>query len=254
MPIEAKPRLNLPTLTVLSAASKAALPVCRTSSARDRVVLEPELADVLLRVDDVLDQLVGGVPAVGGEEDVAVRALDVGAAAEDRDHAGDVAVADVVLAAVGGEAAVAVRRQDHVGGVDVGAVLLLGEAEREDRAVLEQLGGAASRGRVVALPDRAEPEDRDLPRVPVGEAVEAGDLVEGADARGVPALVRVAAASAAGVSSVAKMRSRLTNSRKSAYQVRSWSCSLSVALPRDSKKSIVASSARRVASSKSAGS
>ena len=59
-------------------------------------------------------------------------------------------------------------------------------------AVLEQLGGAAARGGVVALPDRAEPEDRDLPRVPVRQAVEAGDLAERADARGVPALVRVA--------------------------------------------------------------
>ena len=105
---------------------------------------------------------------------------------------GQVAVADVVLAAARGEAAVAVGRQDHVGRVDVGAVLLLGEAEREDRAVLEQLGGAAACGRVVALPDRAEPEDRDLPRVPVRQAVEAGDLAERADARGVPALVRVA--------------------------------------------------------------
>ena len=78
------------------------------------------------------------MPAVGGEEDVAVRALDVGAAAEHRHHPGEVAVADVVLAAVGAEAAVAVGREDHVGRVDVGAVRLLGEAEGEDRAVVEQ--------------------------------------------------------------------------------------------------------------------
>ena len=163
------------------------------SSAPHRVVVEAKLADVVLRVDDVLDQRVLRVPAVGREEDVAVRALDVGAAAEHRHHAGEVAVADVVLAAARGEAAVAGRRQHHVGRVDVRAVLLLGEAEREDRAVLEQLGGAPPGGRVVALPDRAEPEDRDLPRVPVGEPVEAGDLAERADAGGVPALVRVAA-------------------------------------------------------------
>ena len=32
MPTEAKPRLNLPTFTVFSAAWKAALPVCSTSA------------------------------------------------------------------------------------------------------------------------------------------------------------------------------------------------------------------------------
>ena len=132
------------------------------------------------------------MPAVGGEEDVAVRSIHVGTAAEDGDHARQVAVADVVLASARAEAAVAAGRQDHVGRIDVGAVLLLGEAEREDRAVLQQLGGAAPGGGVVALPDRAEPENRDLPRVPVGEAVEAGDLAERADAGGVPALVGVA--------------------------------------------------------------
>ena len=59
------------------------------------------------------------------------------------------------------------------------------------------------------------------------------------------------AASAAGVSSVANTFSRATNSRKSAYHVRSWSASLSAFLPRDSKNSIVASSTRRVSGSNS---
>ena len=192
MPIDAKPRLNLPTLTVFSAAWNASLPVCRMSSSH-RVVLQPELADEVLRVDDVLDQPVLRVPAVGREEDVAVGALDVGAAAEDGHHAGEVAVADVVLAAGRGEAAVARGREHHVRRVDVRAMLFLGEAEREDRAVVEQLGRAAPGGGVLALPDRAEPEDRDLPRVPVRQPVEAGDLAERGDASGVPALVRVAA-------------------------------------------------------------
>ena len=141
----------MPTLIVLSAASNASTPVCRTSSARDRVVLEVERADVHLPVHDVLDQLVGGVGAVGGEEDVAVGALDVGAAAEHRHHPGHVAVADVVLAAAGAEAAVAVGREDHVGRVDVGAVVALGEAEREHRAVLEQLARRARRAASLSL-------------------------------------------------------------------------------------------------------
>ena len=127
--------------------------------------------------------------AVGGEEDVAVGALDVGAAAEDGDEPGGVAVADVVLGAAGPEAAVAVGLQEHVGGVDVGAVGLLGQAEREHLALGEEFGGAGAGGGVVALPDRAEAEDGDLPGVPVVEAVEAEDLVEGGDPGGVPALV-----------------------------------------------------------------
>ena len=59
---------------------------------------------------------------------------------------------------------------------------------------------------------------------------------------------------AAGVRKFAKMRSRRTNSRKSEYQTRSWSSSLSLRLPRDSNHSIVASSALRVGSSNSAAS
>ncbi len=61
-------------------------------------------------------------------------------------------------------------------------------------------------------------------------------------------------ASAAGVSSVAKTRSRLTNSRKSAYHVRSWWWAFSATLPRVSNQSIVASSTRRVSGSKPAAS
>ena len=157
------------------------------------IVFETELADEVLRVDDVLDQPVLRMPAVGREEDVAVRSFDVGATAEHRHHAGQVSVADVVLAAGRGEAAVVRGREHHVRRVDVRAVLFLGEAEREDRAVVEQIGRAPPGGGVLALPDRAESEDRDLPRVPVRQAVEAGDLAERGDARGVPALVRIAA-------------------------------------------------------------
>src|SRR3954468_12141529 len=55
----------------------------------------------------------------------------------------------------------------------------------------------------------------------------------------------------AGVRKLAKMRSSRTNSRKSAYQTRSWSSSFSLRLPRASNHSIVASSALRVGSSNS---
>ena len=64
---------------------------------------------------------------------------------------------------------------------------LLGQAEREHAALVEDLRGAGLRRLVVALPDRAEAEDGDLPRVPVAEAVERQHLAEGADACGVPA-------------------------------------------------------------------
>ena len=136
----------------------------------DRVLVQLELADVRLRVHHVLDQPVALVAAVGGEEHVALRALHVGAAAEHRHHARLVAVADVVLAAGRGEAAVPGRREHHVGGVDVGAVLALGQAEGEDRALVQQPRRALPGGGVLALPDRAEAQDRDLPRVPVARA------------------------------------------------------------------------------------
>ncbi len=156
----------------------------------DRVVLQAELADVLGGVDDVLHQVVGRVAAVGGEEDVSVRALDVGAAAEHGDETGRVAVADVVLGPAGPEAAVAVGLQQHVGGVDVGTVALLGQAEGEDLALGQQVRGPAACGVVLTLPDRTETEDGHLPGVPVVEAVEAEDLVQGGDPGGVPALLR----------------------------------------------------------------
>ncbi len=190
----------MPTLIVLSAASNAAGPGAGIFW-RDGIVLEVEGADVHLGVDDVPAKLVGGVAPVGGEEDVALGSLDVGAPPEHRDHPGDVAVADVVLAAVGAEPlapaarrlAPCVGREDHVGLVDVGAVLPLGEAEGEHGPVIEEPGGALAGGAVVGLPDRPEPEDRDLPRIPVGEPVEAEDLVEGGVAPRVPTLVGVTA-------------------------------------------------------------
>nr|WP_230689155.1 hypothetical protein [Micromonospora sp. WMMC415] len=108
MPMEAVQRLNLPTSTVFNAASKAGWSGVQHVLGAHRIVLEPELADVRLRVDHVADQPVRGAPAVGGEEDVPLGAFDVDAAAEDGDQPGDVAIADVGLAAVDPEAALPV--------------------------------------------------------------------------------------------------------------------------------------------------
>ena len=68
-----------------------------------RVVVQDELRDVHLPVDGVLDQLVGRVAGVGEEEHVLAGVLRVvvGELAEDAQARGLVAVADVVLAAVG---------------------------------------------------------------------------------------------------------------------------------------------------------
>src|SRR5207248_3795076 len=62
------------------------------------------------------------------------------------------------------------------------------------RSCLKQLCRSPARERVVALPDRAEAEDRDLPCVPIRQSVEAKDLVEDGVAAGVPALVGITVA------------------------------------------------------------
>ncbi len=183
-----------------------------------RVVVEAELADVLRGVDDVLHEVVGRVAAVGGEEDVAVRALDVGASAEDRDERGGVAVADVVLGTRRPEAAVAVRRQQHVGGVDVGAMGLLGEAEGEHLTLGEEFRRAAAGRGVLALPDRAETEDGHLPRVPVVETVEPEELR--AAILAVSQRWSLCPAADSGVRKVANSPSLAANARKSASQAR----------------------------------
>ena len=72
MPIEQEHRLNLPTLTVFSAAAKASTPRVQNVFLAHRIVLEPECAHVDLHVHDVVDQVVVLVLAVGGEEHVRV--------------------------------------------------------------------------------------------------------------------------------------------------------------------------------------
>jgi hypothetical protein len=72
-------------------------------------------------------------------------------------------------------------------------VLPLGEPECEDPALLERPGRLLLELLVSAHPDRAQTENRDLPRVPVSEPVEGDDLVELAVAVGVPARVRIVA-------------------------------------------------------------
>ena len=63
---------------------------------------------------------------------------------------------------------------------------------------VEQPRRLLARGLVVGLEDRPEPEDRDLPRVPIGQPVEGRDLAQRADPLRVPAPLGVPAAVAGG--------------------------------------------------------
>ncbi len=146
------------------------------------------MGDVVLRAADVSDALVPLVPRVDDEEDVLVLArLLVGHLAEHRDQRRLVGVADVVLLAARQEGPVRLGVERHLARVEVGAVLLLRQPEGEDAALLQKAGRLPLDLLVAAHPDRPEPEDRHLPGVPVGQAVEAEDLVELAVAPGVPA-------------------------------------------------------------------
>ncbi|TMA35623.1 MAG: hypothetical protein E6J79_14715 [Deltaproteobacteria bacterium] len=146
--------------------------------------MQGELGHEILAVDDVLHALVLLVRRIDDEEDVFTGPREL---SERRHHRCLVGVSDVVLAAARAVRPFAGRRQRHLGGVHVGPVLLLGEAEGEDAAVPELLCGAALQGLVAAHPDGAEAEHGDLPGVPVLEAVEREDLPELADPPGVPA-------------------------------------------------------------------
>ena len=120
----------------------------------DGVVVEREVGNVLLVADDVLLELIGLVAVVGGEEGVIVGAvLDL---AQGGDHLGLVAVADVVLLAVGHERTVTLGGQRGLGGVDVCAVGALGKTEGEDGAALEQLCSPFLGLLVGAHPDGAQ--------------------------------------------------------------------------------------------------
>ena len=163
------------------------------------VLVQAELGDVVLRVDHVSDQLVFVALRIGREEDVALRTIYFLDPAKDRDDPGLVAVADVVLLAARRPAgAVGVRGEDHVGRVDVGAVLTLGESEGEDRPITQELGRLLAGRLVSGHEERPQPQDRYLPGVPVGKPVEGRDLVEGADPGRVPPASRVPAAVALG--------------------------------------------------------
>ena len=73
-------------------------------------------------------------------------------------------------------------------------MLPFGEAEGEDRAGIQQGRSALLCRGVVALPDRPQAENGDLPDVPVLPAVEAEDVAHHRDAAGIPALVWISAA------------------------------------------------------------
>ena len=129
---------------------------------------------------------------VGVEEYILVRAGLPFDSAEDRYRRRAVTVADVILRTASAPSSLSFGREDHVGLIDVGAVRLLGESERAYSAGLESGGCPLPSRSVFALPNRAEPKDRDLVRVPVIEAVETGNLRQCGDACGVPAFCRVA--------------------------------------------------------------
>ena len=106
---------------------------CEDVGLRDRVVVEVVLGDVdsgWQRRSSRSSNFSGA--RVDGEKDVLARAGDL---AEGGDDDRLVGIADVVLVAFGHVGAVTLRLQHHVGRIDVGAVLLLGEAEGEDPAL-----------------------------------------------------------------------------------------------------------------------
>ena len=70
----------------------------------------------------------------------------------------------------------------------------LREAKCKDAALLEQARRPCLDFLVVAHPDGTESEDRDLPGVPIGEAIEAENLGEFAIPPGIPARIRSAVA------------------------------------------------------------
>ena len=191
MPIDAQPRLNLQMLIVFSMSSQAFWPALGMSASVIGIVVQGVFRHVVLVVDDVFHALVFRVLGVDREEDVFAA---VGDLAEGGHHGRLVAVADVVLVAVGAVGAVRLRVEHHVAGVDVGAVLLLGKAEGEDGALFQELGRLVLGLVVGAQEDGAQAQGAHLEGVPVGEAVEAEDLGEVGDARGVPARRGVAEA------------------------------------------------------------
>ena len=102
---------------------------------------------------------------------------------------GLVAIADIVLFAPGEIAAALLGNQLHIGRVDIGAVCPLGEAKREDPALLEESSGPLLDLFVLTHPDRAQAQHRDLPGVPICEPVEGQDFGEFAVAPGIPARI-----------------------------------------------------------------
>ena len=161
------------------------------SALGDGIVVQGELGHVVLAGHHILDQFVFFVLEVGREEH---ELTGVGYLAKGRDQGGLVAVADVVLGSVGQPGAVVLGGQGHFGGVDVGAMITLGQSEGKDRTVAQQFGGPLLHLFILRHPDRAQTQDRNLPGVPVGQAVETEDFVEAGYPVSVPSLGAVAVA------------------------------------------------------------
>src|SRR6056300_1133948 len=98
----------------------------------DWVIVQRVLSDEVLRVTYIFYALVILVPWVDDEENVIVAAIDL---AEGRDQARFVGIANVVLATACEVAAVVLREERHLRRIDISAVLLFGQAERENVTV-----------------------------------------------------------------------------------------------------------------------
>jgi len=133
---------------------------------------------------------------IGDKEGVVIRAvLDL---TQRGDHLRLIAVADVILFAVGHPSAVRLRHESRFGGIDVRAMRPFGKAESEDRPFFQQIGGLLFGLFIGAHPDGPQPQNGDLKAVPVAQTVKGEQLAVFTVAGRVPAAVRIPAAVCAG--------------------------------------------------------
>ena len=154
------------------------------------VVVQGIVGHVILGAAHVLDAVIVIAFIIGNEKHVTALvlprfgigqdvAISIGDLAKSRREIGGLAIPDVVLLAFRDVGAIFLRDQFHLGGIQVRPVLLFREAECKHAAFLQALRGFLLYFLVLAHPNRPEPENADLPGVPViREAIKAKDLVE----------------------------------------------------------------------------